>query len=223
MRSEDSREREKKHSSSASPNSILSPRGPKLSLSLSLFHPTLPPWNGVGSLESRFQRFLFVIFIPRPLDRGLFLNRFKSWYSVTTRGVVTRPGLRSRPPRAREPRLAATSAVWRTSGLRICWWTAPASRAAAGRTSPANFSFRIRNLFSNCFFIFIYIYIYRSFYPSLTGERKESIERIVSIEVLIKGEIRGIIFKYDIILFEKKRKSNLQISGWRSIFLNFNF
>lgn len=36
MRSEDSREREKKHSSSASPNSILSPRGPKLSLSLSL-------------------------------------------------------------------------------------------------------------------------------------------------------------------------------------------
>lgn len=81
------------------------------SLSLSLFHPTLPPWNGVGSLESRFQRFLFVIFIPRPLDRGLFLNRFKSWYSVTTRGVVTRPGLRSRPPRAREPRLAATSAV----------------------------------------------------------------------------------------------------------------
>lgn len=54
------------------------------------------------------------------------------------------------------------------------------------------------------FQLLFYFYIYRSFYPSLTGERKESIERIVSIEVLIKGEIRGIIFKYDIILFEKK-------------------
>lgn len=146
---EDFREKKKKRSSSTSPNSILS------------FSSNLATVERSWIARKPFSTVFFIRdFYPEATRsrRPLFLiNRLKSWYSVTARGVVTRPGLRSRPPRAREPnrRLAATSAVWRTSGLRICWWTAPASRAAAGRTSPANFSFGIRNQF---FAIVLYVY-----------------------------------------------------------------
>lgn len=147
---EDFREKKKKRSSSTSPNSILS------------FSSNLATVERSWIARKPFSTVFFIRdFYPEATRsrRPLFLiNRLKSWYSVTARGVVTRPGLRSRPPPwAREPnrRLAATSAVWRTSGLRICWWTAPASRAAAGRTSPANFSFGIRNQF---FPIVLYVY-----------------------------------------------------------------
>lgn len=112
------------------------PRGATFSLSK-----RLPPWDR----EFDRSKAVFSGFFRDFVCRGYWIApsslSLQSWYSVTTRSVVTRPGLRSRPPRAREPnrRLAATSAAWRTSGLRICWWTAPALPAAAGRTSPGNF------------------------------------------------------------------------------------